>query len=44
MVYHFILFFIGYGKIETIGALSISIILVVTGGEIAWVAIDTLQV
>jgi len=33
----------GHGKIETMGALSISALLMVTGGGIAWNAIDTLQ-
>lgn len=34
----------GYGKIETMGALSISTLLLLTGGGIAWNAVDTLQV
>lgn len=33
----------GHGKIETMGALSISALLLVTGGGIAWSSIDTLQ-
>lgn len=33
----------GHGKIETMGALSISTLLLVTGGGIAWTAIDILQ-
>ncbi|KAG0587956.1 hypothetical protein KC19_2G204300 [Ceratodon purpureus] len=34
----------GHGKIETMGALSISALLLATGGGIAWSAIDALQV
>ncbi|KAG0602055.1 hypothetical protein M758_11G156800 [Ceratodon purpureus] len=34
----------GHGKIETMGAMGISTLLLVTGGGIAWTAIDVLQV
>jgi len=33
----------GHGKIETMGALTISGLLLATGGGIAWSAVDTLQ-
>lgn len=33
----------GHGKIETMGALAISSLLLVTGGGIAWHAIETIQ-
>lgn len=33
----------GHGKIETMGALTISSLLLVTGGGIAWHAAETLQ-
>jgi divalent metal cation (Fe/Co/Zn/Cd) transporter len=33
----------GHGKIETMGALTISSLLLVTGGGIAWHAIETIQ-